>query len=52
MRLEDLVMIFYQWVQGGLLFQPVPEVRQNLEALVVRWVLEVLCLRLLKNPQK
>lgn len=37
-------MIFYRQIQGGLIFQPDPEVQQNLEAPVVRWALEVLCL--------
>lgn len=39
MRLEDLIDIIHRWVLGSLLFQPVLEAQQNLEALVVRWAL-------------
>lgn len=34
----------YQWVQEDLLFQPVPEVQQNQEALVVQLAQEDPCL--------
>lgn len=34
----------YQWVQKDLLFQPVPEVQQNQEALVVPLAQEDPCL--------
>lgn len=52
MRLEGLIMIFYRWVQGGLLSQPDPEFQQTLEALVVRWALEDLCLLLLQKNKE
>lgn len=45
-------MIFYRRVQGGLIFQPGPEVQQNLEAPVVRWALEVLCLLVLQKNKE
>lgn len=44
-------LIFYRWDQASQVSQPVLEARQNLEARVVRWALEDLCLQLLRKKK-
>lgn len=41
--------MFYQWDRESQVSRPVLEAQQNLEAQVVQWALEDLCLQLLRK---
>lgn len=50
-QMRQEVLIFYRWVRGSQVSQPVLEAQQNLEPQVVQWALEDLCPQLLRKKQ-